>query len=152
MDLRTLLYLLIGLAYVAYPLYYLTSQPSARRTRVLGLGLMVYGLLLLLWPGPAETSVLQIGPGTAVSLTPWNTIRLWLTVPAIGMMVTGFAVYLTLGAAQFPWILALAYGGIVLAWPEAMDSLVVLAAALLVVVSFERCLRYAQFSGEEKIR
>jgi len=119
MDWRTALYVIIALVYVGYPMYLIVSHPSRMNTRLLGLGLAVYGALALFWPG------LDNG---------------WIVVVGAFMVVFGFGVYTNVVDRRFLWLLIMAYCLILLAWVEPLDPLVTLVSAVVLVIGFDRCM------------
>lgn len=119
MDWRTALYVLIGLVYLGFPLYYITSRRGDGNARVLGLGLLVYGLLGTFWKEIHNVPV---------------------DVVSSMMIVFGFGLYMKIVMKCFVLLLVMGYCIIVLTWPTTIDPLIDLVAALVLVVGFDRCM------------
>jgi hypothetical protein len=123
MDWRTALYVLIGLLYVGYPLFYITSKRDVGKTRVLAMGLVLYGLLGTFWHDMHTVPV---------------------AVVSSMMIAFGLGLYLRVVSECFLWLLAIGYSILLLTWPTYLDPLIDLAAAFLVVVGFDRCIAAAR--------
>jgi len=119
MDLRGVFYVLIALIYIGYPLYYLMTQPNEGKTRVMGLGLMAYGLIGLFWSEAGGMTMVCIG--------------------AL-MAVLGFGVYFRIVEECFLWLLFMGYALIMMAWPETVDPIFKFAGALVLAIGFEHCM------------
>jgi len=128
-DTRTAIYLVIGLVYIGYPLFYLMTHRTEAKRRVLGLGLIVYGILGLGWP--------QVNHPV-------------LVVACSIMTIAGLGIYLAVFERCLLWLLAMMYCTMLMRWPEDLDPLVILVAALVLVIGFERCMAAHRAAWEEQ--
>lgn len=136
MDLRTFLYLLIALIYIAYPLYCFTAyrQTGAMR-RTIALGLMIYGALLLYWPGRDELVQRLAERYPSALYQPQVPIVLGAL-----LIVGGFGWYRGILEQKLLWLAAMAYALMVIHWPGLEDPLAMLAAIFVLVIGLDRCL------------
>ncbi|MBI2423987.1 MAG: hypothetical protein HYV27_14235 [Candidatus Hydrogenedentes bacterium] len=118
MELHLFVYVFLALVYVGYPLYYLMTRPTSGRRRILGLGLMVYGLLAVFWPQQTNGWVICLGSV---------------------MMIYGFGVYFGIVCQHPIWLAVMAFCQAVIVWPEIDEPLTTLAAAIVLIAGFERC-------------
>lgn len=123
MDWRTAIYMLLALLYAGYPLYLITSKQDIRKTRVLALGLVMYGLLGSFWHDLHTVPV---------------------TIVASMMIATGFGLYMDVLAEKLLWILALGYAIMLLTWPVPLDPVADLIAAFVVVIVIDQCFNAMQ--------
>ena len=120
MDWRIVLYMALALAYLGFPLYLLMGPAHAGSKRVLALGLLVYGLAGLFWPGLENGFVLFLSGGSAIA---------------------GLALLFRAAPGQLPWMLVMAYCLAVMASPEVSEPGFVLAAAIVFTAGLERTFR-----------
>jgi len=145
-DLRTLAYLVVGLAYVVYPLYYITaSERSGAMQRVFALGFIVYGGLLLYWP---EQDILLARMAAMLDSGLYTPEA---AVVVSGLLIAGgFGLYRGIFLQQLGWIAAMAYALMVLHWPGLGEPLAVVIAMLVLVAGFDKCLRTAPITEQQR--
>ena len=119
MDWHIGLYMAVLLAYIGYPLYLLMSPVQESRVRVLAIGLVVYGLAGLFWPG-GVSDYLQLAAGFS--------------------LVAGMVILFRAPMSGWPWMLAMAYSLAVLGSASVQQPVWTLVAALVFGVGFERTL------------
>jgi len=147
MDIRTFLYLLVGLVYVLYPLYYLSAiKRTDAMHRVFALGLMVYGGLLLYWPGRDELLAQMAVLFGSDLYTPETAVFLGAL-----MVAAGFGLYRQLLTQCLPWIAAMAYALMVIHWPGLEEPLGVVIAMFVIVVALDKCLRTQPITEAEAV-
>lgn len=137
MELRTFLYLLVALLYVAYPLYCFTAyrQTGAMR-RTLALGLMIYGGLLLYWP---DLDVLFQRFAERFPSAIYEP-QVPVVLGAL-LVVGGLGWYRGILEQKLLWLAAMAYALMVMHWPGMDDPLATLAAMFVLVIGLDRCLQ-----------
>lgn len=116
MDWEMGLYMAVVLAYIGYPLYLLMGPVQESHVRVFAIGLVVYGLAGLFWPG-AVSDYLQLISGAS--------------------LVGGLAILLRAPLRGWPWLLAMAYCLAVLGSPNVEQPIWTLIAALIFGIGFE---------------
>ena len=138
MELRTILYLLVALLYIAYPLYCFTAyrQTGAMR-RTIALGLMVYGGLLLYWPRLDELFHRFAERYPLAIYEPQVPVVLGSL-----LVIGGFGWYRGILEQKLLWLAGMAYALMVIHWPGMEDLLATLVAIFVLVIGLDRCLQH----------
>lgn len=123
MDMQSALLVLFGLLFVAYPLHYLMHRPTRGRRRLLGYWLVFFAAAGIAWPGLAL-------PGARIL--------------AALLGAAGFALAVEAPRERMLLLLPLAYGLILLVWPEPLPTVAVVAGALLFTVGAAAVVRSAR--------